>query len=286
MVERRIDRGPRSLKIGQLERASKASRSTIRHYESLGLLPPCEILGPKLHLYGPEHVGRLAEIRRLRERGIALRDMKPLLSHVRPHLSDARRAKETGPTRERILGEAVRQLLAVGYHGLRLDTLAKSMRIAKPTIYRHFASKQALFLEAVNAMRIALVPQKERERGLKLDAPAQARLRARAVLENFGAYRGLYTLLQTLTHDGDPVVAQRANQELHAMVTNAEPFLRRSIEEGRFRAFDSELLAYILWGALMGAGEFMRRRSNASLEEVVTAYVAFTATGVLARSVT
>src|ERR1700759_4511692 len=71
-----------TMKIAALEKRAGTRRSTIHHYMNLGLLPPCQVAGPKLHLFGEEHVAVLLEIRRLRERGLALRDIAPRVGKV------------------------------------------------------------------------------------------------------------------------------------------------------------------------------------------------------------
>jgi hypothetical protein len=63
------------------------------------------------------------------------------------------------------------------------------------------------------------------------------------------------------------------------MITNSEPYLRRMLAEKRIRPCDPELLAYMLWGALIGAGERLTRDSRYTLDEVLDAYLAFASLG-------
>src|SRR6185503_10731385 len=88
-----------AMKIAELERVSGVGRSTLHHYLNLGLLPPPERLGPKLHLYGPAHIEGLRQIRRLQRRGLSLTQMKARLSP----LADSPSESETTRSRERFL---------------------------------------------------------------------------------------------------------------------------------------------------------------------------------------
>jgi AcrR family transcriptional regulator len=265
------------IKIAELVRISRTPRSTIHHYANLGLLPRPLTRGPKLHLYGQEHLARLSEIKRLRAQGLSLSAIKPLLSRTTPR---TRPARADAPARARILQRATQRFLQLGYARTRLDDLAAELEIAKATIYRHFPNKQALFVACVESIRYALIPQAAREQSAQQpDLDAHGRDRARAVLENFASYRGLTALLGAMVVDPDRALAARAQAELHGMITNAEPFLRKLRTLGQIRAIDTELLAYMLWGALMGAGERLALDDRYTLEEVLAAYLDFIARG-------
>jgi MerR family transcriptional regulator, mercuric resistance operon regulatory protein len=67
------------LKIGALSKQADCNIETIRYYERIGLLP----LPPRTHggyrLYGLEHLKRLNFIRRARELGFTLHEVRALL---------------------------------------------------------------------------------------------------------------------------------------------------------------------------------------------------------------
>jgi AcrR family transcriptional regulator len=273
------------MKIRELEHVSGVHRSTIHHYVNLGLLPRPRVAGPKLHVFGEQHVEQLRQIQKLRAEGWALPRIR---EHLRKRASKARAAKTraggealTG-THRQILEHATHLFAQRGYHGVRLTDVARSLGIGKATLYRYFTSKQALFVECVERVRFTLVPKTLRdlaERSYTL--PEQGRGRARAVLVHFKEYRALTQFLGSIAEDADAAVATRAKTELHSMITNAEPYLKRLMAEGA-RACDSELLAYMLWGALMGAGERMTLDGKYTLEEVLEAYLQFITFGMRA----
>lgn len=53
--------------------------------------------------------------------------------------------------RAAVLNAAERQFLATGYDSVTMDSIAEESGVAKQTLYSHFGSKRALFLELVTA---------------------------------------------------------------------------------------------------------------------------------------
>lgn len=82
--------------------------------------------------------------------------------------------------REAALLAAERQFLSTGYESVTMDSIAKECGVAKQTLYSHFGSKRALFLELVTAKTVAArraVPTPP-----AFDASADARPTLRALL--------------------------------------------------------------------------------------------------------
>ena len=78
--------GMAKLKIGDLGRATNTKVETIRYYEQIGLLPAPSRTGGNFRAYAPEHLGRLSFIRRARDLGFTLDEVRELLT-----LSDQKR---------------------------------------------------------------------------------------------------------------------------------------------------------------------------------------------------
>ncbi len=68
--------------IGRLSRDSGVNIETIRYYERIGLLSPPPRSSGRHRLYSEEHVQRLAFVRRGRELGFSLDDIRALLALV------------------------------------------------------------------------------------------------------------------------------------------------------------------------------------------------------------
>lgn len=68
------------LTLGRLARATGLARSSLLHYEALGLLQPLARSDAGYRLYGEAEVARLQAIRRYREAGLSLDAIRQLLS--------------------------------------------------------------------------------------------------------------------------------------------------------------------------------------------------------------
>jgi DNA-binding transcriptional MerR regulator len=68
-----------ALTIGQLGRATETKVETIRYYEKIGLLPAPRRTAGNYRSYAAEHLQRLGFIRRARELGFAIEEVRELL---------------------------------------------------------------------------------------------------------------------------------------------------------------------------------------------------------------
>jgi len=68
--------------IGALSRATGVNIETIRYYERIGILPPPPRSRGGHRVYGTDHMKRLAFVRRSRELGFSLQDVRGLLDLV------------------------------------------------------------------------------------------------------------------------------------------------------------------------------------------------------------
>lgn len=67
------------LKIGDLSKATATKVETIRYYENIGLIPAPRRTTGNFRSYAPEHLARLSFIRRARELGFTLGQVRNLL---------------------------------------------------------------------------------------------------------------------------------------------------------------------------------------------------------------
>lgn len=67
-------------RIGDLADRTDTKVETIRYYERIGILPEPERTSANYRSYGHEHLGRLSFIRRARDLGFSLEEVRHLLS--------------------------------------------------------------------------------------------------------------------------------------------------------------------------------------------------------------
>lgn len=72
--------GPVAITIGELSRRTGCNVETVRYYERIGLMPPAPRTAGRYRLYDEANVRRLAFVRRARELGFTLTDVRTLLA--------------------------------------------------------------------------------------------------------------------------------------------------------------------------------------------------------------
>ena len=80
--------GKSLLTIGNLAKAAGTQVVTIRYYEQVGLLPPPQRTAGNYRIYQPAHLDRLRFIRRCRELGFTLDQVRDLL-HLSSQANEA-----------------------------------------------------------------------------------------------------------------------------------------------------------------------------------------------------
>lgn len=120
------------MRVGELARRSGLSAATLRYYEKVGLLPRTSRTSSGYREYPKEAVDQLALIRRAKELGFSLREIRVLLARPRGTPREAVlaavAAKLTDLERERkALGSKERQLRGLRGRVLRSGTTAEDI---------------------------------------------------------------------------------------------------------------------------------------------------------------
>ena len=89
-----MDAGKRDLSIGRLSKRTGCNVETIRYYERIGLLAPPPRTAGGHRVYGGDHAKRLGFIRRSRELGFSLDEIRALLSLADGEEYDCGKVKE------------------------------------------------------------------------------------------------------------------------------------------------------------------------------------------------
>lgn len=87
-----------SLTIGRLAAATGVNLETVRYYERIGLMPPPARAASGHRIYEQSHVRRLAFIRRARELGFGIEQIRTLLAIAEPNRSSCAEVRELAQT--------------------------------------------------------------------------------------------------------------------------------------------------------------------------------------------
>ncbi|HWF14742.1 MAG TPA: TetR family transcriptional regulator [Acidimicrobiales bacterium] len=153
--------------ISELAERAGVSVPTIHSYRRLGLLPEPTIVATNRYLYDDRHVEALAMIRLLRgERHMSLASIAEVLPDLLP---DGREEAFRPQMWDQVLtayldaaarSEPLARLLAAardafahhGYVGVNIADICAAADMATGSFYRHFESKDAIFLAAVQSV--------------------------------------------------------------------------------------------------------------------------------------
>ncbi|MFO1151947.1 MAG: TetR/AcrR family transcriptional regulator [Alsobacter sp.] len=184
----------------------------------------------------------------------------------------------TAERRQRIVEAALQLFSGTDYGAVQMDDVARTAVVAKPTLYRYFPTKEALFLEVIERLLCEL--QADVETVADGDRPATEALR--------GAVRHVFLALSRCTavihaFDGaDGQLGEKGRTAVRTRVrsirTVVERILARGVGSGEFRPMEVDLTATAILGACrMSAALAPARRRSAALETLLD----FMALGVL-----
>ena len=277
------------MKIAQFEWVTGLPRSTIHHYLNLGILPPPLALGPRLHLYGEEHLDRVREIHRLREQGLSLKAIAaqmppcpvPAPSNDAPvSRLRSRSSCEASPLGGAIVDAAVPMFLERGYESVGMSEVGRAAGIGRATLYGHFPSKADLFMACLD--RLAQSAEALDFHSLLLAGSSEVTPDeggAAEIASRLESYRMIVTTLAVAGYGKDRAIAEHARAAIARIVRSTEPALVQAIDEGRCRPIDADLFVYMMSGALMGVGARLALGDGRySLRQAFGIYVNFMAT--------
>jgi len=146
-----------------------------------------------------------------------------------------------------IMDAVVEILTEVGFRGLTIDAVAQRAGVGKATIYRRWAGKEQLVLDALTAER---VPVPEPDTGSLRDDLLAHYL----PLADADAQRGAVRLMPALAAEAavDPDIADRLQAFVSDRRAPVEGILRHAQERGEVNDdVDVELVVDLLTGAIM-----------------------------------
>jgi TetR/AcrR family transcriptional regulator, mexJK operon transcriptional repressor len=156
--------------------------------------------------------------------------------------------------RERVLRAATSSFLARGYAS-SVDDIARRARVAKQTVYQHFASKDELFKEVARdlAKRVMVGLEGADVRESVLRFSLEYRRRALGA-DGIATFRTLVPEVPRFRSLARAMYANTAGE----MVRRLAEFLARAHAEGKLRVPDAEFSAEMLMSMLTGHDRLKR----------------------------
>lgn len=165
-----------------------------------------------------------------------------------------------------------------GLHGVSANELAVALRVAKSTLYVHGASKEELFLRAVEAEveRVVGALHAAERASAGRSARDRATASARALLDHAAARPAGARLLARTAHHAGSSVAPEVAAALQRIPERMAAGLRRDLAADGLDPADAPFLARALLGAVQALGEVRpgeRRPARPALAALAAALV-------------
>jgi TetR/AcrR family transcriptional repressor of mexJK operon len=152
--------------------------------------------------------------------------------------------------RQKVLAAACRLFTSEDYERVHMGAVAEAAEIAKPTLYRYFPSKEALFLAALEeslGQLVADVAALRRQGG-----PAETRLRGAISLvhKQIGLLAPALRAVESKGSDPNDRSRKLLRKGMRALRSEIEGLLDEATEDREFEPVDREVAALAIVGAV------------------------------------
>lgn len=152
--------------------------------------------------------------------------------------------------RRRIVDAATRLFATTRYDAVQIDDVARAAGVAKPTLYRYFATKEDLFLEGFDAL-LGGVADEMTAVVETCDKAARALPEMIGILlDRLGGHNAGVRMLDVSKEQFGPHARARLRARTKQIRGSLAAVLRRGVEQDEFRDIDADLVAAAIIGSL------------------------------------
>lgn len=157
--------------------------------------------------------------------------------------------------RDRILQAAMRLFVSAPYDLVQMDDIARMAGVAKPTVYRHFPTKEVLFVEALDAILAKLKGDVAEMAAGSASAPDRLRAIVAVMFREIGRLKASIRVAEgggARPGDAGRAALRRSMRELRREIANV---IRDGVRAGTFAVVDAELAALVVLGGVRMAAD-------------------------------
>ncbi len=247
------DKHPEHMRISELSAYSKTPATAIRFYLRQGLLPQPLKTSKTMAYYTEKHLKTLLEIRKGKQKGLALEDIKKIVKGKAFDYSPTEENNVINTSkREQIIRSAGNLFQEKGYDGVKISEIPERAGIGKGTFYQNFRNKEELFIECADSIFHDIgenIPDIQEEKD-----PIKKLLNRDNYFGHFQSHIvEMLNLMRGAALKENPHVREKLEKVMKDLIEPIQQDLETAIHQGKIKFRDSNILAHLL----MGAAEYL-----------------------------
>lgn len=242
--------------ISELSKHSGVPVSTIKFYIRAGLLPKPVKTGKTRGFYQPNHLNRLALIKKLqKEESMPLKKIGEIIKLVDDENGNGSDNQSNAwLSGSSIIEKAIGLFRQKGYEKTTIADIVSAAQIGRDTFYKYFENKKALFLECIRMIvhdenrmldEIDIVEDND---GLK-----SFLLMSKTYSRQYWIWRDMFNILRALAISDPAEFADTLKEAVQMKVDFFEKHIGKGVRSGLFRDVNLTVLA-VMFTALQDLG--------------------------------
>jgi AcrR family transcriptional regulator len=239
-----------NMTITELSRSSGISVSAIKFYIREGLLPKCIILKGTRRYYTIRHLERLNQIKKFKKEGIKISQIKGIFN-----ILQNKEEKDYTPkaiTRKFEIIDTVMTLFQKkGYEAVTITDITNAANIGCSTFYKHFKSKQNLFIECIQKI---ISDEARQFDEIRTDQEVYGKetfhREAEIFFNQYILWRDMIKNLRAASISNPAEFSEKFDEMIQLKINLFEKQIAKAMQEGYIRKLNKTLLAVMVIGVM------------------------------------